>query len=224
MTRTGKTLTTAAPAAALFQRHPLEIPYKRSKVPQTIVRRVFREPGAVLGAFVHNWMGAGLLATMLHNVFFSEEDRFADARRTLKEAGLCRRPKQIHFDALALIEKSHPALLSRDDLAEALELELHEVDTVLRYLRGFVLVMCGVCILKTSRGEVSIATIDLWMDWQNHMTRIQNGIQRSKERHGMKEENLKANKLQVAERLPSYQPLMLELMPSRKGSAAGDSN
>ncbi|THF70519.1 hypothetical protein E7T06_07390 [Deinococcus sp. Arct2-2] len=224
MTRTNNAPQPVIPAA-LLQRHALEVPYQRGKVSQATVRRVFREPGTVLGNFVNNWLGGGLFATMLHNVFFGEEERYVEARKTLREAGLRRRPRQLHFDALALIEEAHPRLLSSEDLAAGLEISLSEVNQVVTYLRGFVLAMCGVCVLKTSKGEVCIATIDLWMDWQNQMTRIENGIRRSKERHGMKEENLKSNKLQVAERLPTYQPVMLELMPpARKQVLPSDTN
>ncbi|OLV20233.1 hypothetical protein [Deinococcus marmoris] len=208
---------------AMFDHHPLEIPYKRGKVPQVVVRSVFREPGAVMGAFAVNWMSVQQLSTMLYGVFYGKEEHFVQARLLLRKTGVNLRPNRTYFEGLALIEKALPNLLSREDLAVALDVELKDVDTMIRYLRGFVMTMCGLSILKNSHGEVSIATIDMWMDWQNHLTRTQNGIQRSKEKQGYKEDNLKPNGLRVAERLPSIQPMMLEIIPPRgRVKNAGD--
>lgn len=215
MSRSKKTNPKTKPQAAIFTRHPLEIPYKRSKVPQAVVRRVFRQAGAVMGAYTTNWMGVQQLSTMLYSVFYGKEEHFVEARRLVRAADVRFRPSPTYFEGLALIEKALPDLMTREDLALALDINVREVDTMIRYLRGFVMTMCGISILKNSQGEVSIATVDRWMDWQNHLTRTQNGIQKSKEKQGYKKENLKPNGLQVAERLPSIQPLILELIPPK---------
>ena len=195
--------------APLIAAHPLEMRYKRAKHPSYVLNATVRTYGSPLGSFGLNWLGGGALTSMLRAVFSSMEPQFVEARAVLKAAGFKQRPRQIHFDTLALIERAYPSLITREELAEELGAEPREIDQTLTYLRGFVVNMCGLSVLSDWRGSVGIATVDLWVVWQSRMARMINGLASTQAEQGMGEETLQRYSLDVTERLPTVQPVLL---------------
>lgn len=197
----------------LFSNHPLIYPYRRGKVARPKLEAIFihHGGGAAFSDFAQNWIGAGLFAATLRGVFESDEPRFEEARQMLKDLGIRKKPRQIHFDTLALIERYVPNLVSCEELMSELDIEKEELDEVLRYLRSFVLVMCGVCVLRDGQGYVGIADAGLWMAWQNRMSVLDSGIGKSRKRHGLTKKNLKHHHLKQTEELPHVRPALLEM-------------
>ena len=197
------------PQKPMIERHPLELIYTRGKHPSYVLNATVRTPGSPLGSFAPNWLGCGALADMLRAVFFGDEARFVQARAELRETGFSRRPQQIHFDTLTLIERAYPNLITREELAGELDIDTERLDTVLVYLRRFVVTMCGVSVLSDWRGSVGIATVDLWAIWQSRMARLVNGVSEAQLLQGMSEDTMKRYGLGVTERLPEVHPVLL---------------
>lgn len=188
---------------------PLHYDYKRGKVGKKLLETIFRVGAGVFDGYVLNWIGAGLFAATLKAVFESEEPEFVEARQYMKDAGITKRPKQIHFDTLTVLESHFPALVHCDELRDELGIDDEELDDVLRYLRGFVLVMCGICVLRDGQRHVGIADVGLWVNWQNRMSKMDSGVSKSRKAHGLNKRNLKRHSLKVQEELPQTRPALL---------------
>lgn len=194
----------------LVANDPLFHPFKRAKVARRHVERIVPATGrSAFGHLTRNWIGAGMMTRTLRAIFESEDTVYVQAREDMKAKGFAKRPKQLQFDVLALIESSFPELISRKDLADRLNRSPQEVDGALTYLREFAASMCGINILSNGKGEVGIADAALWMVWQNRMARLSDGLRKSQERHGLTEQNMTAQRVIVKEQLPMIQPLIL---------------
>ena len=205
---------------ALIQDDHLLYPIRRGKVARKDVEAIV--PTRKRSAYGHlhkNWMGAGMLAHTLKMVFTSDEQMWADEREALKSKGFVKRPQELDFDILAIVEASFPEVISIEDVARRLNREASVITARLTYLREFVALMCGVNVLRDGKGNIGIANPALWLEWHNRMAKQANGIRESLERHGLNLTNVVQHQLTVKEELPSIQPFILELPQKAEGVA-----
>lgn len=205
----------------LFAADPLQITMKRSKVPQYVLRGTVRQEGRPLSRYALNWLGARALSLMLESVFTNPDPQFLAARRALKEMGVTKHPRAIHFELLKLIEAVYPETISKNDLAGMLEVDRAELERALTYLRDFGAVTVGVSILPTGKGEVGIATLDLWVTYQNMLTNQQITLEATKQLHGAVSVSREQH-IHVRERFEVIQPELFALEDSEVRQDASD--
>ena len=145
----------------------------------------------------------------LRAIYESDEPRFVAERVAMERKGFRHKPQQLDFDILALIEASFPERISQRDLAERLNRSRAEINARLDYLRTFAAKMCGINILKDCKGSVGIADVDLWMTWQNRLSKLRNTLRESQEQHGMSLTTVIEQRLTICREFPATPPLLL---------------
>lgn len=194
----------------LLQKDALAYDFKRSRVSRQAITGIVpsRAPSA-FGHLAANWLGAGMMAQTLRAIYESDDPRFLAERIAMERKGFRHKPQQLDFDILALIEASFPERISQSDLAERLNRTRAEVDSRLDYLRKFAAKMCGINILKDCKGSVGIADADLWMTWQNRLSKLRNSLRETQEQHGMSLTTVIEHRLTVRQEYPATPPLLL---------------
>lgn len=210
--------TVDQPGKLMNYRHPLARTYKRGKVKKEVVESVVPTRNiAALGEIWQNLMGAGYLAISLKLLFFGDVPDMIALRKKLAADGFRHRPKPIHIDAFAIIEKSFPNVISRAELATELGITETEADSIITYLKRFIAEMYGISVLPDWEGNVGIANPELWLTWQNRMARFEASIKKAREEHGMNRQTVKNLRLEVKEQFPKSQPTLYEL-PEKAGN------
>jgi len=206
-----------ASAQALINNDPLQYPIRRGKVAAKQVERIV--PTRRRSAYGHlhrNWMGAGMLSHTLRMIFTSSDPRWRDELEGLKAKGFVKRPQELDFDILAIVEASFPEVSSIEDIARRLNRPVAIITARLTYLREFVALMCGVNVLRDGKGNVGIADADLWIKWLNRMARQADGIRESVERHGLNVTNMVQQKLTIERECAPMHPLIFVEVPKEE--------
>lgn len=202
----------------LAYRHPLARNYKRGKVRREVVQTVVQtRNSSALGEIWENLMGAGYLAISLKLLFFADTPDMIALRKRLAADGFKHRPKPIHIDAFAIIEKSYPDVISKAELAAELDVSEHIADSIVTYLKRFIAEMYGISVLPDWEGNVGLASPELWLTWQNRMAAFEGAIRKARVEQGMNDENVKNLRLEVKTKLPRSQPIIFE-QPDKAGN------
>jgi len=214
-------LAQTEPQPLAFAEDPLEIKMKRPKVSNYVLRGTAHQRGRPLGKYALNWIGARALALMLERVFTGQEALYKEARQALKDMGVTKQPRAVHFELLKLIEAVYPSTISKGKLAEMLDIKRDELERALTYLRDFGAVTVGVSILPTGRGEVGIATLDLWVSYQNMLTQQQITLETTKQLHGAVSIS-RDQEIHIREKFEIIQPELFALEDSEVKQDASD--
>jgi len=199
----------------MSENDPLELKIKRSVHPMYVLQAIYRTTGSPLGRYALNWIAAGKFSEMLRLVFTSQAEEFRTVRKELRAMGCTFKPQPLTFALLTTLERRAPRPITPEELLGMVQeshpdATLEHVQKGLTYLKGFTVQVAGASVLPDFQGGFAIADADMRLTYENALTRMQIGIERTKARHGGKQLQARPD-VRVVTRLPSIQPVLLQI-------------